>query len=91
MIELKARKKELADIGELIADYSALDIKSEDTAVINSKRKEAWDAINSYFDNGVVVTEVDKMKYEKSQEQDAWKTKKEDMMTRYSEEYANAT
>jgi protein-L-isoaspartate O-methyltransferase len=91
VMQLKAQKKSLDNINDMIGEYSAMDIKKEDVTKLSEKRKEVWDALNTYFDKWVEVTAVDKMKYDKSKDLSAWQEKKPQMMEKYTEEYNSST
>lgn len=84
-IEWKARKEELSKIREKIWDY--YDIEDDESEEAKNLRNEIYSATDRYFENGVEVTEIHKMRYEKAKEAEEKKSRREEIMAGAMEKY----
>lgn len=89
ILEYKTRKKELDNIDDKINDYI---VKSRDNTKndeIRELRVEIYNDIDKYFKDGVVVSEFDKIKYNKQKEAEEWKSRKKDILDNAVAMYKN--
>lgn len=87
-IEAKAKMKALEAIDEKIGKLSNVESGSMEEKELEN---EIYTDIDNYFRNGVEVTELDKMRYEKKQEQEEKKSRREEIMAGAMERYKNGS